>query len=315
MRRIVGALSGLAVMVAAVAMFAGDGAQEVGLRMCESPVILFTPEQHEFAIDVLDELGEVVLQAIQPLLSSEDSAIAEAAHVEVLLDEIEMGEFRALLKPELLFLQKVCDLTEPEYQSIRRSCDESLREVVEQFVAEQEQREQAENVGEKSSIEPKPLPLRIQKSVARIAECQLTPEQWSRYSAEFQLRSAHRKQVAILNLVARLDHDLLLTSKQRERFAKVLDENWRESWSQSLGAFAGESNFMPRLAQDDMRPILSPAQFEVLIELSYDDEVANWGDNSVDWFIDEMVDEVMADEEMPANGKAPQEPNALESDQ
>ncbi len=314
MRRIVGALSSLAVMATLWAAFADDPRDVEADRLLQAPPVQFTPEQQEFASEVLDELGWTVLQALLPQVSVENPAVAEAATVEMLLDELELGEFRTMLKPELLFLRKVCDLAEPEYQTIRQSCDASLREVVQQFVAEQEQHEQAENAGKKPSTELKPLPQRIREAVSRIAECQLTSEQWARYSTEFQLRSAHQKRVAILNLVARLDHDLRLTSTQREQFAKLLDDNWRESWSQSLAAFGDESNFMPLLAQDDVRPILSPAQFEVLSELPYDDDPDIWGNDSIDWILD-MEDAALAHEESPADTDIPQTPKALESDQ
>ncbi|MBC7820925.1 MAG: hypothetical protein IAG10_28915 [Planctomycetaceae bacterium] len=300
MCRIVGALSSLTVMVTLWAAFADDPRIVEADRLVQAPPAQFTPEQQEFASEVLDELGWTVLQAIQPFVSFENPVIDEAAAVEF-LDELNLGTFRTMLKPELLFLRKVCDLSEPEYQTISQSCDAALREVVQQFVAEQEQ---DENDGKKPSIEPRPLPQRIRDAVSQIAECQLTPEQWARYSTEFQLRSAHHKRVAILNLVARLDHELRLSPTQREQFVKLLEANWKESWGQSLVAFTDESTFMPPLAQDDVRPILSPAQFEVLSELPYDDEPDIWGDGSIDWVLD-MDEAVMADEEAPADTNIP----------
>lgn len=302
MLRIVGALSSLAVIVTLGTAFAGEPRDAEADRLVQAaPVVQFTPEQHEIANEVLDELGWTVLQLIQPFVNFENPAIDEGATVVKLLDELELGEFRTMLKPELLFLRKMCDLSEPEYQTLSQSCDASLREVVQQFVAEQEQEE---NTGRPSEITPKSLPQRIREAVAQVAECQLTPEQWSRYSSELQLRTTHQKRIAILNLVARLDHDLRLTATQREQFIKLLDKNWNESWGQSLGAFADGSNFMPPLSQEDVRPILSPVQFGVLAELAYDNEPDIWGDGSIDWILD-MDDAVMADDEAPADTVTP----------
>lgn len=303
MRRFVGALSSLTVIVTLWAAFAEEPRNVDADRIVQAPPVQFTPEQQEIASEVLDDLGWIVLQAIQPFVNTEDFVAEGGAGVEMILEE-DLGEFRTMLKPELLFLRKVCDLSESEFQAMSQSCEASLREVVQQFVAEQEQQERDQNDGKKPSTEPKPLPQRIRESVSQIAECQLTPEQWARYSTEFQLRSAHQKRVAILNLVARLDHDLHLTTTQREQFVKLLEENWRESWSQSLVAFADESNFMPQLAQNDVRPILSPAQLEVLSELPYDDEPDIWGNGSIDWILD-IDDAVVADDEAPADSNTP----------
>lgn len=303
MRRFVGTLSSLTVMVTLWAAFADDPRDVEANRLVQAPPVQFTPEQHEIASEVLDELGWTVLQLIHPFANVEDPALDGAVTVEM-LNEFELGEFRMMLKPELLFLRKMCDLSEPEYQTLSQSCEASLREVVQQFMAEQDQPEQDENDGKKPSIAPKPLPQRIREAVSQIAECQLTPEQWMRYSTEFQLRSAHRKRVAIHNLVARLDHDLCLSPKQRDQFTKLLDENWSESWSQSLGTLADESNFMPRLAQNDLRLILSSTQLEVLSELPYDDEPDIWGENSIDFFLD-IEGAAMADDEAPMDINTP----------
>lgn len=311
MRRIVGALSSLAVVATLWAAFADDPPIVETDRRDPAPKVQFTPEEQEFASEILDELGWTLLQAIQPFVSFENPAVDEWGDGKLSLEKEELAEYRAILKPELLFLRKVCDLSEPEFQAISRSCEAALMGIVPQFLEEQEQYERDLNNGKDPVSAPKPLTQRFRESVSQTAECQLTPEQWSQYSAEFQLRTAHRKRVAILNLVARLDHDLLLTSTQREQVAKLLEENWSDSWSQSLGAFASESNFMPGLAEDEMRQILSPAQLEVLSHLPYDDDVSNFGDDSIAWIIDEDVEEVMVDEAVPADGKAPQEPKAL----
>ncbi len=316
MRQIVGALASLTVIVTLWAAFADDSQNVQVDRVVPDRLVQFTPEQQEFACEVLDEIGWILLEAIQSYVNFENPAADEWVEGGLSVEfNSEVAEFRAMLKPELLFVRKACDLPEPEFQTLSQSCEKSLSGVVEQFVAEQEQLEQELNNGKMPKTELKPLVQRIRESVSQTAECQLTPEQWERCSTELQLRSAHRKRVAILSLVARLDHDLRLSATQREQFTKLFEDNWRESWGQSLGPYSEESSFMPDLAEEDVRPILSPTQFAVLSELPYDSEVSNWGDDSVGFELEELVDEVMADDDPPADGKAPQEPNALKSDQ
>jgi hypothetical protein len=321
MRRILGALSSLAVLVTLWGAFADDPRDVEFDRPAAAPPVQLTPEQREVVTEALDELGRNLLQAIRPFVKANEDQAAENG---LILDEVngilgvvhefDLDEFQTMLRPELLFLRKVCELSESEFQTIRESCLASLPEANRQFAAEQEQRLRDERHGKSPSAEAKPAIQRVRESVLQVAECQLTAEQWERYSIELQLRSAYRKRVAIHCLVARLDHDLRLTPTQREQFVTLLQKNWKESWSQSLGAYSDESNYMPELAQDEVRSILSPVQVAVLSELSYEADPDVWDDGSVDLFF-EMEDEAMEDDMVSADSKPTQTPNASDTDQ
>lgn len=328
MRRIFGALLGLSVMVA-TAISAGDMPDKMEVQLPAPPTARATPAQIQIATKFLDLVSQLVEDAAQEFEKAEalvGVSIAGTAVVDGELDvDEDLDEFRAMLKPELLFLRKVCEPSEAEFRALSLSCDASLPEIARQFAAEQNEEENEEQNEEsdddqkrtqKRTIERKPLRQRIQEAVVQAAECQLTPEKWSEYSAELKLRTAHRKRVAILNLVTRLDHDLQLSSSQREQFAKLLEANWNDAWGQPLGTLADESNFMPSLPENDVVAILSPAQRVAFADLKYDDDTDLLGDSSFDWLmIDLEEDDALKDDETPANGNAPQARNALESDQ
>ena len=323
MRRIFGALLGLTVMVA-TAISAGDMPDEKEVQLPAPPAARATPAQIQIATKFLDLLSRLVEDTAQELENAEALVGVSITGAAVVDGELDVDEFRAMFKPELLFLRKVCEPSEAEFRALSLSCDASLPEIARQFVAEQNEEENEEQNEEsdddqkptqKRTIERKPFCQRIQEAVAQAAECQLTPEKWSQYSAELKLRKAQRKRVAILSLVARLDHDLQLSSGQREQYVKLLEANWNDAWSHSLGAFAHESNFMPALPENDVFAILSPAQRVAFAELQYDDDTELLGDNSFDLLIDLEGDDPWEDDESPADGDVPQIRKALESDQ
>ena len=316
MRRIFGALLGLTVMVA-TAISAGDMPDEKEVQLPAPPAARATPAQIAIATKFLDLLSQLVPESPPDVEGFIGINIAVAAGVdqEWNLDEADLGEFREMLKPELLFLRKVCEPIEAEFRELSQSCDAALPEIARQFAAEQDEEQHEESDDEqKPALVRKPLAQRIQESVRQVAECNLTPEKWSQYSAELKLRTAHRKRVAILNLVSRLDYDLRLSSNQRDQYIKLLEANWNDAWGHSLSALANESNFMPALPKKDVFAILGPAQRLVFAELKYDGDIA-LNDASIDLFFEIDEEPIADEEETPMNGDTPQVRNALESDE
>lgn len=293
MKRIVGALAGLTWMVTLSAVRADDLRSTALDHPAPQPPASFTPEQHELANEVLEAWGWGTWMTLQEFgVVGYDAEPEDAVNAEMML-EANLDEFREMLKPELMFLRKACELPEPEFQTIRQSAEAWLREVTRQFIEEQQSDSDEQT---ESNAEPRTLPQRIRDVVAQVAECQLSAEQWQRYSDEFRKRSEHRKRVAILNLVARLDHDLRLSPSQRDQFAKLLEDNWNVAWGQSLGLLTNEANFMPALPEEAVARILTSAQRVAMTELPYDQNTDLWGDGPADWFF-------MVEEEVPPDAE------------
>lgn len=301
MKQIAEALTVLTWMVALSVLRADEVTSPVLDPLAPQRPASFTPEQHEIASEILDALGWgtwLTLQEFGVVDQFEDRP--EADNTEAILDA-SLDEFREMLKPDLLFLRKVCDLSDSEFRTISQSADARLREITQQFFEEQN----SESDDPPSDSEVKTLPQRIQETVAQVAECQLTVEQWERYSDELRKRSEHRKRVAILNLVARLDADLLLTSSQRDQFTKLLEAKWNAAWGQSLGLLTDDSNFMPELPQEEVDRILSPTQRVAMAALQYEHEAGIWGDGAADWVF-AVGEEVLVEEGSPPEESPPQ---------
>ena len=76
-------------------------------------------------------------------------------------------------------------------------------------------------------------------------------------------RDASRKQLAVRNLVARLDHDLILSPDQREKVAESLRSHWDDSWGQSLEMFMYDYQFLPPIPDQHVAPFLNDSQKKV----------------------------------------------------
>ena len=76
-------------------------------------------------------------------------------------------------------------------------------------------------------------------------------------------RDASRKQLAVRNLVARLDHDLILSPDQRDKVAESLRSHWDDSWGQSLEMFMYDYQFMPPIPDQHVAPFLNDSQKKV----------------------------------------------------
>lgn len=301
MKQIAGALTVLSWMVALSVLRADDVTSPALNPLTPQRPVSFTPEQHEIASEILDALGWRTWLTLQEFgVVDQFEGRPDVENAEAILDA-SLDEFREMLKPDLVFLRRVCDLSDFEFQTISQSADARLREITQQFVEEQN----SESDDPTSDSEVKTLPQRIQEAVAQVAECQLTVEQWERYSDELRKRSEHRKRVAILNLVARLDQDLLLSSSQRGQFTKLLEARWDAAWGQSLALLTDDSNFMPELPQEEVDRILSPTQRVAMAALQYEHEPGLWGDGAADWVF-AVEEEVLMEEASPSEEAPPQ---------
>lgn len=104
--------------------------------------------------------------------------------------------------------------------------------------------------------------LSIQKELGSIARDQLSPEQWARYREQDQKRTEHRKQMAIRNLLAELEHELRLTAEQRDKIGESLSSHWDPKWNISGGIFLDfeENRVFPELPDPVIVPFLAGRQ-------------------------------------------------------
>src|SRR5579864_1669242 len=129
---------------------------------------------------------------------------------------------------ELHFVRKICHPTKEQMRPIKEELERYVKERSGDFVnmrrvrvrLEQRRRvpQVAGSISDTNSL--------IQDKLTALVESHLSHEQASRYRSEVEKRSADRRRICVLNLVAILDRELCLTAKQRERLSSVLSTNW-----------------------------------------------------------------------------------------
>ncbi len=296
MRRIIGLLSGLTVMVALSAAFADEPPQ-------------FTPEQHEMAAEVLDELGEFVWDVLIGTLSFEEVAAddpmdidakaeakqeepkanaAPAVEAKQFLEVIEafgaiadifggavggavvgadpleqqfLQQFRQLSKTELNFVRVVCQPNAEQSTKIKAASELGLKTAIKKFTEIQKKLQQGIRAGEQPQW-PDPRKLMAEVLLKTVRKT-MSEDQANRYEAELQKRSAARKRAALLNLVAKLDKDLMLTADQRGKLTDVLNSNWQDAWSQQLEVFMYGDTYIPVLPDAQVLPSLTEKQQQI----------------------------------------------------
>ena len=80
------------------------------------------------------------------------------------------------------------------------------------------------------------------------------------FLAEMVKRGEARKRVALLNLVAKIDKDMVLSKDQREKISESLKKNWKSGWDQSLEMFMHGDENVPRPADEMVVPFLNETQ-------------------------------------------------------
>jgi hypothetical protein len=160
-------------------------------------------------------------------------------------------QFRQMLRGELHFLRLTTNLTRPQFEKIAADSDPLVKAAIRKYALAMRQ-------GGEQSDPQSPLIEAIAKSVA----ADLSPEQSARYRKELDARTAARKQLAVLNLVAMTDKLLFLSSEQREKLSEILTNNWDDSWNQiQLYMYYGQ--YFPRMPDNKINPILTELQRKV----------------------------------------------------
>jgi hypothetical protein len=213
------------------------------------------------------------------------------------------GPFRQLHRTELHFMRIVAQPTKQQYEKIAADGAVAMKAAMRKYA-------QAMN-GRMADGNSHPRE-QIVEAIAKSVRTTLSPEQAARYQKEIDLRTAARKRVVVLNLVAMMDKSLVLRPDQREKISDLLANNWNDSWNQTqLFLYGGQ--YYPVMPDVKISPLLSDAQRAVWrgiskgqIGFGMDMDFGQGGD---------IKDEVWEDERPatktePAGGKAP--PKAAE---
>ena len=170
-------------------------------------------------------------------------------------------QFRQLSKGELNFVRAVCQPDAEQSKKIKAAGDLGMKTAVKQFAEVQKKMQQGIRAGQEPQW-PDPRKI-ISDALLKSVKESLSADQAKRYEAELEKRSAARKRAALLNLVAKLDKDLVLTADQRGKLSEALSTNWKDEWGQQIEVFMYGDTYMPVLPDAQVVPILTEKQKQI----------------------------------------------------
>jgi hypothetical protein len=166
-------------------------------------------------------------------------------------------QFRPLFRTEYYFIRGTCDLTPDQRRQLAELGERAVKATAREFADAQQKMMLG---GWRPGARPPDAQKLLEQELIKATASFLKPEQQHRYKDEVEKRAASRRQVAVDNVVARIDQDLVLTSDQRRRLAEALVAHWDDSWVQSLDMLMNVENFLPNIPDDVVAPILSESQ-------------------------------------------------------
>jgi hypothetical protein len=226
-------------------------------------------------IDALEKVFEVFGAALGGrAMIAEDFAVEAAVAVDVFapaeggdaaagdpLEQQFLQQFRQLSKTELNFVRVVCRPDKEQDKKLKAASAAALKTAVKKFAEIQKKLQQGIRAGEQPEW-PDPRKLMSDVLLKSIKET-MSEEAAKRYEAELEKRAAARKRAALLNLVAKLDKDLVLTADQRGKLTEAIEKNWKDSWCQQLETFMYGDAYMPVVPDAQILPVLSEKQKQI----------------------------------------------------
>jgi len=159
-------------------------------------------------------------------------------------------QFRQLYKTELHFMRLVTRPTKQQFEKIAAEGEAGLKGVIRRFA----RNGAAYSAGEQA--DPRTL---IADALLQPVRTTLSPEQAARYQKELEQRAAARKRVVLLDLVAKIDKVLALTTEQRAQISTILENNWDDSWDHIQFLMYG-GQYFPRMPEAKIDPLLTETQ-------------------------------------------------------
>lgn len=163
-------------------------------------------------------------------------------------------QFRPILRAEYHVVRAVCRLTPEQRTEIARAGEQTLRQAARKYV---DMMRRPMTAAQRAALDPR---TQIREGLSEAVKTRLSPDLAARLQQEFSRRAVGRKQLAVHNLVARLDRDLVLSPDQRTRIAESLSAHWDDSWCQSLEMFMHDYQFLPPIPDQYVAHLLNEPQ-------------------------------------------------------
>ncbi len=168
-----------------------------------------------------------------------------------------MMQLRPILRAEFHVVRAACNPTPDQRKAIAHTAEQAFRDATRTYL---EAMQRPMTVKQRSANDPRKL---IEEGMLQAIKPHLSADQVVRYQDELTKRAAGRKRLALRNLIARLDHDLILSPDQRDKLSESLSAHWDDSWGQSLEMFLYDNNYFPPIADQYVSPFLNDSQRKI----------------------------------------------------
>jgi len=200
---------------------------------------------------------EIVMEALEEGGVAQVLALDVDAQVANLEKQL-MPQFTPLMMAELSFINRACDLKLEQRKKIKAVSDQCLQGAARKYALAQHGMQR----GVRQQVVPDPTDL-LHQALAKVLQETLRPEQKTAYDDEMATRKAHRKRVAVENVVAMIDARIVLTIDQRQKLTESLDKNWQSQWVQSIEMMINNNQYLPNIPDQFVMPTLNETQKQV----------------------------------------------------
>ncbi len=168
-----------------------------------------------------------------------------------------MMQFRPIIRAEFHVIRAACQPTPEQRKAIAQAAEQTLRDTTKKYV---ESMRRPMTMAQRAANEPRRL---IEEGLVAVLKSKVSAEQAARYQAELTKRTAARKRLTVRNLVARLDHELILSPDQRDKISESLSAHWDDSWGHSVEMFMNDNNYLPPIPDHVVAPVLNESQVKI----------------------------------------------------
>ncbi len=199
-------------------------------------------------------LGALVRDAFQGVGRQDINANAQNEAAVKQFEQQYQRQIDQIYRTELHFIRLVCQPSRQDFQKLSDDAKVAKQKAIRKLALSQQR---GGIVGQPPQArDPRHL---IATQLAKVVRAHLSTEQAARYEAELQRREEALRQVAVLNIVAKLDKRLRLTADQRTDLQQVLADNWHDSWGQTQ-LMMYENGYFPHLPVNKILPVLNETQ-------------------------------------------------------
>jgi hypothetical protein len=211
------------------------------------------------------------LLAANPAFAEDEDMFADVADAVVIVNQAQpvlpggqLQQFRAqfepLLKVELSLINRACKPSDAERKVLIAKCNRWLDTFIGDY-AKRGGQPQVEGMWFGGPVGNMPNPREsFAEGLKPVVEKLLSKDQFQRYEDECRRRAEFEKAVAVENLVAKIDGELMLSPQQREKLTESLSSNWQSSWAPQIEMFTVGVDMWPNVPDQWIRPHLTAAQ-------------------------------------------------------